>query len=197
MYWRLKKINPEQILKSYGVYAVCLVSVMFNLVAMTKMAPNKALNTEQKVNFDTFAKQVTRHITDGSFLTYESSMTALEFAGAKSELGPDVIRMLQQQEIIQPSFEATKAVARQLKDTKSVSAVSIDDVHVDDPNGQGLVPTEVSGKVVKHSAEGVMGPDYFRFRYLVGMRGTESPSPVVAKLEDLSGQPMPTLGSQQ
>lgn len=193
MYWRVRKISPEQLMKNYGVYAVCAVSVFFNLIMMTKMAPSKALNQEQKINFDNFARQVTRHITDGSFLTYESSMIALEFAKDKSELGPDVIRLLQQQEVIQPNYEATKAVARQLKDTKSVSTVAIDNVRLDDPNGEGFVPVEVSGRVVKHSAEGVLGPDNFRFRYLIGTRNDE---PVVVRMEDLSNQPLPPGLSQ-
>lgn len=190
MYWRVRKIDPNQIVRTYGVYAVCVVSVLFNLIAMTRMAPSKALSKDQKVDFEGFARQVTRHITDGSFLTYENSMIALQFSKEKAELGPEVIRMLQRQEIIQPNYEATKAVARQLKDTKSVSCVSIDEVHIDDPNGQGLVPIEVSGKIVKHSAEGVMGPDNFRFRYLIGTIGAED-RPIVARLDDLSGQPAP------
>lgn len=198
MYWRVKKISQEQIVKTYGIPIVCVISVLLNLISLTRMAPSKALTKDQQVNLDGFAREVTRHLTDGSFLTYEKSMSSLQFANEKSELGPDVIKVLRQQEIIQPTFDATKAVARQLKETKSVSTITIDEVHQDTPNGQGFVPIEVSGRVVKHSAEGVLGPDAFRFRYLVGMRGSaDNQSPVVVRLDDLSSQPSASSLMQQ
>lgn len=156
---------------------------------LSKVSPSKALSSEQKVNFDAFARNVTRHILDGCFLTYDASMYMLYMNGAKSELGPEVIKALSQMEVIPTNPDNMKAISRQLRESKSVSQISIDDVKIDEPNGQGLVPIEVAGRVVKHSAEGVMGPDGFRFRYLVGVRGAaDSPSPVVAAFQDVSNQ---------
>lgn len=191
MYWRVRKISPDQVLKTYGVHAVCIVSVLANLVLIAKVAPSNKLTTDQRVNFDTFARQVTRHVVDSCFLTYEASMYQLAYAGTKSELGPEVIKMLAQGGVIPPNADELKAIGRQLKDTKSVSSISIDDVKIEEPSAstRGLVPIEVSGKVVKHSAEGVMGPAPIRFKYFVGQRGGENPLPVVAGFQDVSGQP--------
>ena len=189
MYWRVRKISPDQVLKTYGVYAVAVVSVIANLIMFSKVAPSKALNAEQKTNFDTFARNVTRHVLDGCFVTYEASMYQLYMNGTKAELAPPVIQALAQAEVIPNTPDNMKAVARQLKESKSVSQISIDDVKIDEPNGQGLVPIEVGGRVVKHSAEGLQGPDPFRFRYLVGMRGGENPAPAVTDFRDISNQP--------
>ncbi len=190
MYWRVRKISPEQVAKTYGVYVVCFVSIIVNLIMLGKIAPSNKLTSEQKINFDTFARQVTRHIVDGCFLTYDASMMQLEFNSAQSELGPDVIKMLGAAEVIPTNIDAMRAIGRQLKETKSVSQISIDEVKISEPDSssRGLVPIEVTGKVVKHSAEGVMGPDPFRFKYFVGQRGGETPLPVVASFQDLSGQ---------
>lgn len=189
MYWRVRKISPEQVAKTYGVHAICIVSVLANLVMFSKVQPSRALNSEQKTNFDAFARNVTRHILDGCFVTYEASMYQLAMNGTKAELSPPVIGALSQAEIIPSNMDNMKAIAKQLKESKSVTQVSIDDVKMDEPNGKGLVPIEVGGRVVKMSAEGLMGPNPFRFKYLVGMRGGESPIPVVAEFQDISGQP--------
>lgn len=190
MYWRVRKISPEQVAKTYGVHAVCVISVFFNLIMLSKVAPSNKLTTDQRINFDTFARQVTRHMVDGCFLTYEASMYQLAFAGAKAELGPEVIKGLVQAGVIPPNADEMKAIGRQLKDTKSVSQISIDDVKIEEPSAstKGLVPIEVAAKVVKHSAEGVMGPDPVRFKFLVGQRGGDTPTPVVAAFQDISGQ---------
>ncbi len=189
MYWRVRKISPEQVLKTYGVYVVCFFSIMFNLVMLSKVAPSNKLTSEQKQDFDGFARKVTRHLVDGCFLTYDSSMVQLAYSAAKSELGPDVIKLLASNGIIPPTQDEMRAIGRQMKETKSVSQVSIDDVKIDEPSpsSNGLVPIEVAGQLVKHSAEGVMGPDSFRFKFLVGQRG-DPPTPVVAAFQDLSGQ---------
>lgn len=190
MYWRVRKISPDQVLKTYGVHAVCVVSVLCNLVMLSKVAPAKGLNSEQKVNFDSFARNVTRHILDGCFVTYDASMVQLCFNGSKSELGPQAIQALvQMDEVVPRTMDNMRAVSRQLKEAKSVSQISIDDVKMEDPTSQGLVPIEVGGRVVKHSAEGLMGPNGFRFKYLVGIaKKGDVETPVVVQFQDISGQ---------
>lgn len=189
MYWRVRKISPEQVAKTYGVHAVCIVSVLANMVMISKIGPSNKLNTEQRINFDTFARQVTRHVVDGCFISYENSMLQLAYAGTKSELGPGPIKMLTQSGVIPPTLDEIKAIGRQLKDTKSVSSISIRSVKVDETNSKGMVPIEVTGDLVKHSAEGLMGPAPIRFKMLVGQRGGDTPLPVVAEFMDVSDQP--------
>lgn len=192
MYWRVRKISPEQVAKTYGVHAVCICSVLLNLLLLAKAAPSNKLTKEQLVNYDTFARQVTRHIVDGCFLTYESSMYQLEFAGeanapaSKCELGPSVTQMLQQAEVIPRNAEDMKAISRQLKDTFSVTQVSIDDVKVEEPTN-GLVPIEITGKVVKSSAAGPIQPSPFKFKMMCGQR-KDTALPIVAKFQDMTPQ---------
>lgn len=198
MYWRVRKISPEQVAKTYGVHAVCIVSVLANLIMLSKVAPSNKLNDAQRINYDTFARNVTRHIVDGCFLTYETSMYQLEFAGEQGkpastcELGPSVTQRLQADGVIPKSVDEMKAMSRQLKSQFSITQLSIDNVKIDEPSN-GLVPIEVSAKVVKSSSEGPMQPTPIRFRYLVGAR-KDNQLPIVAKFDDLSGQaatPMP------
>lgn len=188
MYWRVRKISPEQVAKTYGVHAVCIVSVIFNLVAMAKLAPSGKLSGEQKVDFENFARQVTRHLVDSCFLTFDSSMYHLAGAGTKSELGPVPIKKLTDGGVIPATPDEMKAISRQLKENKSVSSISIDDVKLEEADRGGLVPIVVSGRVVKLSAEGLMGPSPVRFKYLVGVRGGDTPLPVVADFQELPPQ---------
>lgn len=194
MYWRIRKITPDQIAKSYGVYVVCVVSVLFNIIMMTRLAPSKALNAQQKNDFTVFAKQVTQHLTDSNFLTYEQSMNALVFGGNKSELQANAKALLQKEEVVPKDQTSMRALARQYKDKKAVACISIDDVQVQDPDAgkSNLVPVEVSGKLVQHSAEGVIGPSFFRFRYYIGTAAQASDPtqtwPVVVEFQDKSAQ---------
>lgn len=155
----------------------------------SNLAKANKLNSEQKVNFDTFARQVTRHLVDTSFLTYESSMLQLAYSGTKSELSTPVIKMLTQGQDppVAPSLEYLKGMKRQLLASKSVTCVSLDKVQVDEPNSSGLVPITVEGQVVKHDAGGVFGPAPFRFRFMVGTL-KEDGTPVVVAFQDASGQ---------
>lgn len=203
MYWRIRKVTPDQLVKSYGVHVVCVVSVLFNIIMMTRLAPSKALNAKQQTEFTNFAKQVTQHLTDSNFLTYEQSMTALVFNGPKSELAGNALALLQKEEVVPRNQTNMKALGRQYKDKKSVACISIDEVAVQDPDAsrQNLVPVEVSGKLVQHSAEGVIGPSFFRFRYYVGTAAQASDPtqtwPVVVDFVDKSAQgpaPVPQGG---
>lgn len=191
MYWRVRKISPEQVAKTYGVHAVCAISVICNVVLFTKIAPSNKLNAEQRINFDTFARQVTRHVVDSCFLTYEASMYQLAYSGTKAELAPNVAKELGQAGVIPPTHDEMKAIGRQLKDTKSVSSLSIRNVKIEEPSAStnGLVPIVIEGDVVKMSAEGLMGPAPVKFRMLVGQRGGDTPLPVVAKFMDASNEP--------
>ncbi len=189
MYWRVRKISPEQVAKTYGVHAVCVVSVLCNLVMLSKVAPSNKLDQNQTLIFDVFAREVTRHLVDSTFTTYESSTNRLAFSGDKSELGPKPIKFLAQTEAIPGNADAMKAISRQLAETKSVSAIRFKEVKVDEPlKPSGYVPIEVKAEVVAHAADGVQGPQSIRFKYLMGMRGDPA-LPVVVEFLDLSRQP--------
>ena len=198
MYWRVQKISPEQVAKTYGVHAVCIVSVLANLIMLSKVAPSNKLTDVQRINYDTFARNVTRHIIDGCFLTYETSMYQLEFAGDQGksgttcELGPSVTAKLQQDGVIPKSVDEMKAMSRQLKSQFSITQIAIDSVKIDEPSqsSQGLVPIDVTARVVKSSSEGPMQPTPVHFRYLVGAR-KDNQLPIVARFDDLSGQGPP------
>lgn len=197
MYWRVRKISPEQVAKTYGVHAVCIVSVLANLIMLSKIAPSGKLTDAQKINYDTFARNVTRHIVDGCFLTYETSMYQLEFAGEQGkpastcELGPSVTQKLQVDGVIPKSVEEMKAMSRQLKQQFSITQLAFDDVKIEEAQN-GLVPIDVTGRVVKNSSEGPMQPTPIHFRYLVGAR-RDNQLPIVAKFDDLSGQAAPQV----
>lgn len=191
MYWRVRKVSPEQIAKTYGVHVVCIVSVLLNLILVSSnLAKANKLSTEQKVNFDTFVRDVTRHLVDTSYLTYENSMIQLAYK-QKPELSPQVFKMLMQagpqgeDPAIPPSLERLKGMKRQLESSKCVTAVSLDNVKIEEPDSKGMVPVLVEGRAVKHDAGGVFELP-FRFRMLVGTYSDGIP--VVAAFQDASGQ---------
>lgn len=199
MYWRVQKISVEQLARAYGVYLVCFASIIFNLFLLAKMPSLNKLTQQQRADFDTFAREVTRHLTDSGFLSYSTSMTKLAFNGSQSELAPPLIKKMTP-DVIPRSPDDMKAIDRELRESKAVSQVSIDGVKIGEPDNSkgGLVPIDVSGKVVKSSAGGVTGPDTFRFRFLIGMRKAEDPNsnnqnattlvPVVADMQEMNGE---------
>jgi hypothetical protein len=201
MYWRVQKVSVEQLGKTYGVYVVCILSVFFNLILLAKMPSANKLSAQQKSDFEGFAKEVTRHLSDSGFMTYSTSMTKLAYTSTHAELSGNVIKMLTP-DVIPPTPDHMKAIDRRLKESKSVSQVSIDDVKVSepDPNRQGLVPIEIGGRVVRSSAGEVTGPDPFRFKFWVG-EASKKDDPndkwlTVVDLKDISGQAQPPPGQQ-
>ena len=198
MYWRVQKISVEQIAKAYGVYVVCLISVLVNLLLISRLPASNKLTVQQRTDFEGFAKEVTRHLTDAGFMTYSTSMSKLAFTATKPELTANVIKELTP-DVLPPSIDAMKAIDKRLHESKSLSQLSIDEVKVDEPDAStnGCVPVEISGRVVRSSAGEVQGPDGFRFKLLVGMakKGDES-WPVVVAMRDLSAQAAPPQGQQ-
>lgn len=162
MYWRIRKIGPEQIARQYGVHAVLIVSVLFNLFLFTKVNASKAMSSTMKLDYDKFCRQVTSHIFDASYLTTAESLAALE-----NECHGPVIAAFRQRGLLPQNVEELKTIVRQLDESKSVSCVRFDKVSVGDPNKQGFLPVTVMGQVVIHDAAGVR-PTAFSIRYMVG-----------------------------
>jgi hypothetical protein len=191
MYWRVQKISVDQLAKAYGVYLVCIVSVFFNLLLLAKMPSLSKLTTQQRTDYESFAREVTRHLCDSCFMTYSESMNRLAFSKSKPELASGVIKALTP-DVIPPTVYELKAIDKRLRESKSVSQVSIDDVKVEEVNSKGMVPVEVAGKVVRSSAGEVTGPESFRFKFLIGQAKnaeTKEEWTLVADLRDITGQP--------
>lgn len=196
MYWRIRKFTPEMFVKAYGIYVVCCASILCNVFLISKATPGKGLTAQQKADFTVFAKQVTQHLTDTNFLTYETSMSSLAF-NKKHELDGTAIKQLSTEEVVPANPTAMRAMARQLKEKKCVSCASIDEITVGDPDPghNNWVPADVSGRLVQHSIEGVNGPAFFRFQYFLAMVGAkDDPTmtwPAVVEFKDRTNEGAP------
>ncbi|HEY9868118.1 MAG TPA: hypothetical protein V6D08_02835 [Candidatus Obscuribacterales bacterium] len=197
MYWRIRRVSPEQVARQYGVHAVCAVSILLNvLLIATRPNPKKEVGAEMKTNLEQFARNVTQHILDSSFISYEQSTLALLGNNmTPGELAPQVVKQMKANEQLPKTIEDLKATARTLEAQRQVSAIRIDGVVLGEPDERGLVPIQVAGQAAIHSAdESVSGtPMPFRFVYKVGMWGPpnqpEVPrKPIVIDLKDLSGR---------
>src|SRR6185369_16742793 len=96
MYWRVRKVGPEEMLRKYGPAVLLSVSVMANIILIaTRPDPKKIVPGDVKVEFDHFARGVTRHLLDTSFISYASSSNDLQ-----EELHPKIIEALKQREML-------------------------------------------------------------------------------------------------
>ena len=141
---------------------------------------------EQKLQFEQFVRQATNNLLDSSYLTFDDSIAALQ-----GQCSSAALQQMRNTEFVPRTAEDIKAVSRQLRDKKMVSVIRIESINLMQPDAQGLVPVEVKGQVVGHSAEGLEGPRSFCLRFLIGQRqGTQEPA--------IAGfQPMPTTQQQQ
>src|SRR5690349_18281279 len=115
MYWRIKKIRPDEIARQYWVHAALVVSVLFNVGIGTKLAANsKGLNSGMKTDFENFCRNVTTHLFDANYLTVSDSMASL-----KGELHDPCYQKMVQMGLIPPSPEELRAVIRQMDESKS------------------------------------------------------------------------------
>ena len=204
MYWRVRKSSIDQIIRQYAVYGMLAFSVMLNVISFaTRPSTSKDLPKDMKVNFETFARTVTNHLLDTSYITYRDSTLAL----MQGELAPNVVGVLSKAGMLAATNEDLMAQAKMLSEQRQVSAVRIEDVQEGEQNSNGLIPIDVRGLVAIHSAEenGPSDPVRFHFRYLIGNRanpkdhtpviGTDGkPLPMVADFADLSNQKDPVPG---
>lgn len=199
MYWRVRKVGVDQIVRMYGLHALLVVSVLANLLLVaTRPDPKKFISTEQKTGFENFARTVTQHILDTSYISYSSSTKALIGTGSEpGELSKTVIDGMKKQELLAKTWDELKATQKTLEDQRQVSAVRIDEVTQGELEnvtlGQAqvpLVPVVVKGVVAVHSAEeqGPSGPVPFRFKYWLGTVNNTT-KPIVVQFQDLSQRP--------
>ncbi len=164
MYWRIRKIGPEQIAKQYGVHAILIVSVLFNLVLFTRVNAAKGMTGAQTLDYDRFCRQVTNHLFDANYVTVVDSMKALE--GELTKLASD---RMKQMGLIPPTTDELRAISRQMDDSKSVSCVKFDEVTVGQPDTKtNFLPVDCKIHVVVHDSQGVK-PSAFNIRYFVGL----------------------------
>jgi hypothetical protein len=186
MYWRVRKYGPQEMLQQYGIHLGLAISLLVNaFMIMTRPNPNKGVSAEIKADFDTFARKVTQHILDTSYINYAGATSAL-IDNAGGELAPSVIASLRQKGQLPSTREEFQASLKGYTDTKRVCAVDINEVHVGEKDAQGLIPIDVAGRVAVHSAdESFPGPVPFHFRYRVGVR-PNTQTPIVGTFDDLS-----------
>ena len=200
MYWRVRKLSVDQLVRQYGVHVGLIASLVFNLfLIITRPSNNRALSKDVKANYEGFARTVTTHLLDSSYISYRVSTLAL----LNSELAPNVVTALTKAGMMVGSPEELAATERPLVDSGQLSAIRIDDVNMEDPTANGLIPVSVRGVVAIHSAEekGPTKPVSFWFKYLLGNRtdpkdknhglllGPDGkPLPVVAGFEDDSNK---------
>lgn len=186
MYWRVRKHTPKEMLRLYGVHVALAISIFCNLFQLaTRPNLNKFVAPEAKVALDAFARKVTEHILDTSYITYEDSTTSL----INNELSPPVQQILQQQQALPRNIAELKATAKTYAAQRRVSAVRINQVDVleKDTDKYGRIPVEVSGVVAVHSAEeSDPGPVSFKFRFTLGYSTKDPKALLVANFQDLS-----------
>ncbi len=181
MYWRIKNLSPEYLMRKYGVHALLGASLLLNVfLIVTRPQSRGAMTGEMQVSFEQFARQVTSHLLDTSYITFPDSVQALQ-----GELDPSVLRRLQAEQKLPPSDIEMRATVRQFVDTRRLSAIRIDSVELGDPNEKGLVPAQVTGVVAVLSAAetGPSDPVPFRFLYLLGVH-PDTGNPMVATLSE-------------
>jgi hypothetical protein len=187
MYWRVRKYGAREMLQQYGIHMALAFSLILNILLITtRPASNKGVSPEIKADFDAFARKVTTHILDTSYINYGSA-TADLIDSTTGELAPPVISALRQKTLLPSSREEFQASLKRYTDTKRVCAVSVKEIRQGDKDGQGLIPIDVTGVVAVHSAEesDPPGPVPFHFRYKVGFR-PNTQTPIVGDFAELS-----------
>lgn len=198
MYWRVRKLSPDQMVRQYGVHVGLVVSVLVNLLLIATRPQVPKVSAEAKQGIEQFARTVTQQLLDTSYISFKTSTMAL----LEGELDPHVVNNLRAQEMIAKTQDELNATAKELTDHRQVSACKIDEVIMGELNNKGLQPVEVKGVVAIHSAEetGPSGPVPFDFKFLIGAKAGpdgqplmasdgKSTIPMVAEFQDASPKP--------
>lgn len=195
MYWKINKITPDQLFRQYGAHLLLIFAGLIIVILIATRPSTPKVSGEMKLGFEEFAKAVTMHLLDTSYISYTDSTFAL----MNGELAPSVLNKLRQQETLAKNEDEIRATAKTLSDSRQVSAVKIERIVTSELDPRGLVPVEVSGVVAIHSADesGPTGPVPFDFKYLIGVRiapdgkpmmgpDAKTPVPMVTDFQDVS-----------
>ena len=78
MYWKVRKLTLKDMLMQNLSRLLLVFSVFINvLLIASHPSPSKGMTNELAANYKTFAKQVTQHLLDTSYLSYKQSTTDL------------------------------------------------------------------------------------------------------------------------
>src|SRR5271155_4121459 len=109
MYWRIHKYGPLDILKKYGFHIIFLLSLFGNfLLIVTRPNLKKTITVDVKQQMDQFARRVTNHILDTSYISYQAATNSL-LDKDTGELSPPVINFMKQQQLLPNTLEELKA----------------------------------------------------------------------------------------
>lgn len=183
MYWRLTKITPQQFLQHNAVHIALAASLLVNFFQLVTRPKQDKLPQQMQQSFVIFAKQVTSHLLDTTYLTFLESTQALD-----QELAPKVKIFLKQKGLLAQGAELG-AMAIQLKRSRQVCAIRFDRVQMSDPTPDGMIPCIVGGKIAVHSSD-ESGPaeQDFCFRYHIGI-SKATQQPIIAGFEELPAAP--------
>jgi len=169
MYWRVRQLSVSELFTRYWVHIALMVSLFFNFVLfVSRPDPNKGLPKEVKANYEQFARLVTTHMLDTSYITYKQS-TAFLLSG---ELNKNVIDWMKKNELLAKGPDEVEQMAKTLYDQRQVSSVRIDNVQVNEPGKNQPVSVDVTGVVAIHSAQdgGPTNPVPFHFLFYMDLR---------------------------
>jgi hypothetical protein len=179
MYWRVRKISAEQMLRKYSIHIIVVISLFGNLFQFITRPKKETVTNQMKNDFNQFARQVTTHLLDTSYINYLESTSRLQ-----GELSDAVKQRLRQDGVLPGTNEELKANLMEFSKVRRVCAMQFKTIEVKEPNAQGMIPIEVQGEVAVHSAdESAQQP--FHLLYMVGLRKGDPPSPVVVQMQEL------------
>jgi hypothetical protein len=191
MYWKVRKVTPEQMMRQYGVHILLAISLVGNFMLFVTRPKKETVSKEMKNDFGNFAKSVTTHLLDTSYINYIESTARLQ-----SELSDSVKQRLRADGILPATEQDLRANHMEFSKSRRVCAMQFKQVDVRDPNQNGMIPVEVQGVVAVHSAdESAQQP--FHLAFMIGLRKGEPPTPVVVGMQDLPPAPVVENAPQQ
>lgn len=185
MYWKVRKLSLKDMAAQNWVYFALAGSVLLNMLFIaTRPSTGKGMTAELKMNYDQFARQVTTHLLDTSYITYKTSTFALAGSGLAGggELEKRVVEGMKASGLIAKSSEEMEATNKGLLDSRQVSAVRVDNVDVQQPPAPNKpIPVDVSGVVAIHSAQDSTptNPVPFRFHFDMALKPGENGAPAM------------------
>jgi hypothetical protein len=195
MYWRVRKIDPGEVFKQYGVHMCLLVSMFANFVLITTRPATPKMAIETSAAVENLVRHVTQHLLDTSYITYADSTNAL----TNGELSPRAIEKLRQSGVMIPkTYDELRAQGQKLEEAREVACVRIEKIDAQEATPKDpRIPFIVKGKVAIRSSQegGPTEPVPFVFRYLIGAKAGEDgqqvlenglPVPIVDDVQDLS-----------
>lgn len=182
MYWRVQKITPEMLVKQYGLHVILAVSLLVNVLLFVTRPKKQKMSQEVHADFKVFAKDVTTHLLDTSYITYLDSTQKLH-----SELGPGVVKKLKASGLLPTSKEEYKVINLDLQKSRQVCALRFDQINVGnpDPKHNNLVPVAVKGVIAIHSSNEASPstPQPFHLQYWMGYN-SKTKKPIVADFSE-------------